>query len=60
MHGSYPGEKIVAYTGREGMSAAETVALFRRAKVVMGMHGAGLSHSIFSAPGTAIIELLFM
>eukprot|EP00798_Chlamydomonas_sp_ICE-L_P012641 gene12641-15875_t len=34
--------------------------LFRRAKVVVGMHGAGLSHIIFSAPGTAVVEFLFM
>lgn len=56
---TYPNEDLVVFTG-DGVSVVETINLFRQAKVVMGVHGAGLSHSIFSAPGTAIVEFLFM
>lgn len=34
--------------------------LFRRATIVMGMHGAGFSLLILSDAGTAVIEFLFM
>ena len=33
-------------------SLQDTISLFQRARVVLGPHGAGLSHIIFSAPGT--------
>eukprot|EP00195_Chlamydomonas_chlamydogama_P012996 CAMPEP_0202900852 /NCGR_PEP_ID=MMETSP1392-20130828/12071_1 /ASSEMBLY_ACC=CAM_ASM_000868 /TAXON_ID=225041 /ORGANISM="Chlamydomonas chlamydogama, Strain SAG 11-48b" /LENGTH=784 /DNA_ID=CAMNT_0049587305 /DNA_START=364 /DNA_END=2719 /DNA_ORIENTATION=+ len=54
----FPNEKVQIFTGKESVS--ETVQIFKRAKIVIGMHGAGLSHSVFSAPGTALIEFLFM
>lgn len=54
----YPNAEVHVYHGTEG--ALDTVHLFRRATIVMGMHGAGLSHLIFSDPGTAVIEFLFM
>ena len=54
----FPTAKLEVYSGTE--TVADTISLFRRAKVVVGMHGAGLSHSIFSAPGTAVVEFLFM
>jgi hypothetical protein len=53
-----PHLQLYTFTGEE--SVQETIQLFRRAKVVAGMHGAGLSHIAFSAPGTAVVELLFM
>ena len=53
-----PHLQLYTFTGEE--SVQDTIQLFRRAKVVTGMHGAGLSHIAFSAPGTAVIELLFM
>ena len=54
----FPASELRVFAGEE--SVADTISLFRRAKVVAGMHGAGLSHSIFSAPGTAVVEFLFM
>eukprot|EP00798_Chlamydomonas_sp_ICE-L_P006228 gene6228-2846_t len=59
MHQVYPDLEIIKYTGA-GMSVSGTVDLFRRARVVMGMHGAGLSHMVFCAPGTVVLEFLFM
>eukprot|EP00798_Chlamydomonas_sp_ICE-L_P021392 gene21392-28347_t len=59
LKGAYPDEKVVVFTGSDH-SVTSTIELFRRAKVVVGMHGAGLSHMIFSAPGTAVVEFLFM
>ena len=56
---SFPTDKLVVFDGYSS-SVPESIELFRRAKVVVGMHGAGLSHAIFSAPGTAVIEMLFM
>jgi len=56
--GRFPSAKLRVYTGQE--TVAETIALFQRARVVVGMHGAGLSHIVFAAPGTAVVEFLFM
>ena len=39
---------------------SELVDLFKRAKVIMGPHGAGLSHMLFAAPGTHVLEFQFM
>jgi capsular polysaccharide biosynthesis protein len=55
---SFLGTPVVVY--ERALSPAESIALFQRAKVVIGPHGAGLSHILFSAPGTAVIEFLFM
>eukprot|EP00798_Chlamydomonas_sp_ICE-L_P008682 gene8682-34129_t len=55
----FPSEEFVVFSGA-GMSPANTVSLFKRAKVVVGVHGAGMSHVTFAAPGTAVVELLFM
>lgn len=55
---SFPGTPVVVYEG--SMSPDASISLFQRAKVVIGPHGAGLSHILFSAPGTAVIEFLFM
>ena len=35
----------------------ETIALFRRARVVIGTHGAGLANVVYAAPGTALLEV---
>jgi len=55
---SFPGTPVVVY--ERSMSPDASIALFQRAKIVIGPHGAGLSHILFSAPGTAVIEFLFM
>lgn len=54
----FPDTQLYVFTGHE--SVQETMHLFRQATVVVGMHGAGLSHSVFSPPGTTIVEFLFM
>ncbi len=53
-----PSSELHVYTGEE--SVQETIELFKQASVVVGMHGAGLSHVVFSPPGTAVVEFLFM
>ena len=55
-------EPLLAARGFElvdpaGMSIAEQVALFSRASVVAGPHGAGLTNLLFSAPGTRVVEI---
>lgn len=37
-------------------SAEDTMLMFYRARVVVGPHGAGLSNTMFSRPGTFVIE----
>ena len=37
---------------------AETLSMFHRARIIIGIHGAGLVNMIYSRPGTYIIELL--
>ncbi|KAG1674239.1 hypothetical protein FOA52_013859 [Chlamydomonas sp. UWO 241] len=54
----FPDEQVVVYTGSE--TAEETVALFRSARAVVGMHGACLSHAVFADPDAAVVELLFL
>ena len=41
----------------ETMSVAEQIKLFSSAEVVFGMHGAGLSNTVFCRPGTKVIEV---
>ena len=55
---TFPDEEIVVYDNIEDISSL--VNLFKRAKVIMGPHGAGLSHMLFSAPGTHVLEFQFM
>ena len=55
-------EPVLAEHGFEvvdpaGMSIAEQVALFSRASVVVGPHGAGLTNLLFSPPGTRVVEI---
>ncbi len=40
----------------EELSWAEQVACFRRAKVIVAPHGAGLANLAFCAPGTRVVE----
>ena len=41
----------------EEHSVAEQIRLFRDARLVLGIHGSGLSNIVFSAPGTAVVEI---
>ena len=42
----------------EGMSLAEQITLFREAKIVLGVHGAGLTNIIHCRPGTLVVEFM--
>ena len=42
----------------EDMSLAEQIALFQQAKVVLGVHGAGLTNIIHCRPGTLVVEFM--
>lgn len=42
----------------ESFSQKGTIALFRRAKAVIGVHGSGLTNQVWCAPGTPIIEIV--
>ena len=46
----FPQQQLVVFTGDS--DAQQTIALFQRARVILGPHGAGLSHALFAAPGT--------
>lgn len=58
LRAAYPNEKVVVYENVDDVH--DLVALFRRAKVILGPHGAGLSHMLFAEPGTHVIEFQFM
>jgi capsular polysaccharide biosynthesis protein len=40
-----------------GLSVPDQIALFTNAKIIVGAHGAGLSHMVFSPPGARVVEL---
>ena len=58
LEAAFPNEEVVVYDNIDDVS--ELVDLFKRAKVIMGPHGAGLSHMLFAAPGTHVLEFQFM
>jgi capsular polysaccharide biosynthesis protein len=39
------------------MSFADQVRLFSEAEIVVGPHGGGLTNTVFSQPGTTVIEV---
>jgi len=50
-----PGWQVATYRGVE--SFVDTVALFYRSRVVVGMHGAGLGNVLFCRNDTVVVEL---
>ena len=50
-------EQIVVFQSQKDVK--EIISLFEKAKMVIGPHGAGFSHIIFTAPGTSIVEFTF-
>lgn len=54
----FPDDEVVVYTSSS--NAKEVIDLFKHAKLIVGPHGAGLSHILFAAPGTPVVEFLFM
>ena len=41
----------------EGLSMEDQVKMFASATVIVGIHGAGLTNVMFSAPGTSVVEI---
>jgi capsular polysaccharide biosynthesis protein len=41
----------------EGMDAADQIALFAQAEVIVGPTGAGLTNALFAAPGCRLVEI---
>lgn len=54
---AFPQEQFVVFRGNENDSFNLAVKLFRCAKLVVGVHGAGLTNTIFANPGTPMIDL---
>jgi capsular polysaccharide biosynthesis protein len=54
MQATFPGVPLVVFKGDK--PAAEIITMFQQAQVIMGPHGAGLSHMLFAAPGTTGIR----
>ena len=52
---AYPTHVICEHLGNE--SAQDAFALFARASIVIGLHGAGLSHLLACRSGTIVIEI---
>lgn len=50
------GERGFTTVRMEELTWAEQVAAFRRAKVIVAAHGAGLANLAFCAPGTRVVE----
>ena len=49
--------EVVVFDGRAQTAPADVVGLFRRATVVVGVHGAALANALFCEPGALIVEL---
>ena len=47
------GDKLVVHTGREPL--LDQIAMFAKAKIVVGNHGAGLTNFVFTQPGASLI-----
>ena len=50
--------KLETFDDKKRLSFSETLRLFYRARMVIGLHGAGLANVIYSRPGTVVIEML--
>ena len=54
----FPNETFVLYRDDPTPSVPDTFRMFYEAKMIIAPHGAGLSNTLVSNPGTPIIELL--
>lgn len=50
----FPEEKFVRF---DSMPLDKTIALFQRAKLIIGVHGAGLTNMVFATKGISVIEI---
>ena len=48
------GFQIISLTGKK---FSEYIELFSSASIIIGIHGAGLAHIVFSNPGVKILEI---
>ena len=53
LQATFPEEKVVVYDNIDDVPTL--VNLFKRAKVIMGPHGAGLSHMLFSCSASITV-----
>ena len=51
--------KVVTFIGSEYKNMSSVIDLFKKAKVIISTHGAGLANLLFSAECTTVIELMF-
>lgn len=57
---AFPMEKFLIVKQSDTPAGLYTLEIFRRAKIILGPHGAGLSNMVFAAPGTTLIEIVFL
>lgn len=57
---AFPTERILVVKQTDTPAGLHTLELFKRAKIIIGPHGAGLSNMVFAAPETTIIEIAFL
>jgi hypothetical protein len=50
--------RLELFDDRHNLSHSDTLRMFYRARIVIGIHGAGLANMIYSRPGTQVIEML--
>ena len=50
--------KLETFDDKKRLSFSETLRMFYRARMVIGLHGAGLANVIYSRPGTIVIEMI--
>ena len=50
--------KLEIFDDKKKLSHSETLRMFYRARMVIGLHGAGLANVIYSRPGTVVIEMI--
>lgn len=57
MSSDFPEESLVEWDGSTHATVAEYSKLFANAKIVFACMGAGMSNTVFMAPGTVVIEV---
>jgi hypothetical protein len=50
--------QVEVFDDKDNVSFADTLKMFHRARLIVGIHGAGLTNMIHSKPGTYVVEML--
>jgi hypothetical protein len=50
--------KLEVFDDKDNVSFADTLKMFHRARLIVGLHGAGLTNMIHAKPGTYVVEML--